>query len=291
MSASSPWAIPSDFDWDAVLAQTARRTAEVLERRPGKEYVYERDFRSVLVDALARLVAPVEVAKEVRFTIPGWAGDLRGVDVVARHEGALRAVAELKIHSIDQTLWDIYKLVALVGARVPAYVGIVVKSPRLDMNLDCVEFFDDRVRRHDTRDAFHRNEKAWRDLCKGGTARPIELPAQNRDPTRRQRTASARATARSTDRRRSQRRLRRAGSLRRRLASGALTGGRPTFSEGSCNRREVVGGTANGSRCGALVGLAGWERRGMSRIDVNDRGQVTATLRRPRNDRSNARHA
>ncbi len=137
--------------------------------------------------ALGRMLDPGVVGSRTAFPIPDWDGDpegkLGGIDLSVRHQpdGDLRYLAELKVDDVQHTLWDLLKLASATQLRgVEAAYLLVAASMRCwDSRKACVAFFPASPTpptRWATRELFSTYEHAWRDLLKGGSARPTRLP-------------------------------------------------------------------------------------------------------------------
>ncbi len=106
-----------------------------------------------------------------------------GYDLVVSLGGErdARLVIETKIDNVDETLWDLFKVIAAQSA-----VGIedgyllVAASERIWQSRgDCVELFNpsDGSRSWDSIELFDRWRAAWQHLLEGGSARPVGVPS------------------------------------------------------------------------------------------------------------------
>lgn len=175
---------------DRTVANALRGTAVRLERdldaygfaKVGEAKHLQPAFREALT---AAGVADVQ-RSEKRLSFKSWEpegvkGRLGGIDVVVGRAPEYRAFFELKWAyskgELGWTLWDIYKLAAArIEYGVEAYA--IVGAPLTywaDDDVDCSALYCDGV--WDSRQLFARYARAWKDLLRGGKARPIRVPA------------------------------------------------------------------------------------------------------------------
>jgi hypothetical protein len=137
---------------DRSVAESAHAVAATLMRRAGKPYVLERDLEASFLEALGNRLTAAEAQPREPHDVTTWSGRLGRIDLVVRHtSGIVLAAVELKVHTVDQVLWDVYKLTAIGGRGTNAYTAV---------------------------DLFRRNAAAWVRLLDGGTARPRLVPAE-----------------------------------------------------------------------------------------------------------------
>ena len=161
------------------MTESSQAVAATLARRAGKAYVLERDLEASFVDALRNRLTMDEAMPLAPHDITTWSGKLGRVDIDVRHaNGTVRAAVELKIHTVDQVLWDVYKLTAIGGRGTSAYTAVVASTHVWAARGACTELFAPEPARHLTADLFRRNAAAWVRLLRGGSARPRLVPAE-----------------------------------------------------------------------------------------------------------------
>jgi Family of unknown function (DUF6508) len=166
-------------DLDAVFAEAAEIASRHLDLLHGRKWILEGQLGQVLLTALDPLLPRDLRPQQLQpHDITSWKPTLRALDLVVRQANCdLAAAAELKIENIYESLWDIYKLAAEVGYRVPAYVIVLATTSEWANQGSCCEFFAPGVASHRTREVFDRNRKAWEKLLNGNaSARPLYTP-------------------------------------------------------------------------------------------------------------------
>lgn len=164
-----------------VMRRASIRAAALVPARDASgplESQVEEAFISALVESdvdRARIGARMLRIKHCWDPVPG------GIDLYlyADDRASARMVAELKVDAVDQTLWDLYKMIAAL--RLPtveaAYLVVAANEKQWSKRGNCSELFSGRNEPLDSLDLFRRNSKAWCWLLAGGSARPTAIPS------------------------------------------------------------------------------------------------------------------
>src|SRR5581483_11694717 len=172
---------PQNLPHDSALAAATAAAARVWTCAPGMP---EADLERALLPTLRRHFDNVDAPTRKSFTVPNWNPYPRGIDLLVRHtNGSPWIPIELKVEATDQTLWDAYKLIALL--ELPsvecAYLICAARTTTWASGRNCVELFPSESRQAVTLDShslFARNRAAWNGLLLGGRARPTSIPAE-----------------------------------------------------------------------------------------------------------------
>jgi hypothetical protein len=116
-----------------------------------------------------------------RVQVPGWDRPLGGFDLRITRSGSTSvALVEVKIDNVDQTLWDFFKLAAaLTEQDVESAYLLVARLAGSWAHGDCTRLFDpDSSTRWRAAAMFEAWAGAWRSLLRGGSARPLSVPAE-----------------------------------------------------------------------------------------------------------------
>jgi hypothetical protein len=111
--------------------------------------------------------------------IRDWSPQPGGIDLYVEDDGGPMAVIELKIYSVDQVLWDIYKLLAAdLPDSVRRYVVAAAPAKRFTHKTQGGALFttDSPPWIEYTARMLNRWAKAWENLLAGGPARPQSAP-------------------------------------------------------------------------------------------------------------------
>jgi ADP-ribosylglycohydrolase len=143
-------------------------------------------FNRIVTTAMDAVFAGEAASAHATLPISNWKPSPGGVDVVVKKTDAgLRVVGELKWcwskHELGWTLWDIYKLVAVKEQYRADSAYAIVGAPAsywVDEQIDCCALFTSDT--WDSREVFTRYWRAWWDLLRGGTARPLSVPSKLR---------------------------------------------------------------------------------------------------------------
>lgn len=139
----------------------------------------ERDLEASFLEALGTRLTAAEARPREPHDVTTWSGRLGRIDLVVRHtSGTVLAAVELKVDTVDQVLWDVYKLTAMGGRGTSAYTAVVASTRVWAAGGPCTELFASEPARHLTLDLFRRNAAAWAALIGGGGARPRLVPAE-----------------------------------------------------------------------------------------------------------------
>lgn len=170
---------------NALLKLASEEAAVVIDATFPKPSFLESKIETALLGAIGDRVDPGMLgARKREFDIPGWSGDLRGIDLYIRDSaGQLRVGCELKVDDVQWTLWDVFKLVNTFSLPSVDAAFLVVAAPEHTWASDrpYVAFFDmlpGAALRWSTRDTIERWPSAWIELLAGGPARPVTIPAE-----------------------------------------------------------------------------------------------------------------
>ncbi|MFN8185439.1 MAG: hypothetical protein U0R69_00015 [Gaiellales bacterium] len=170
---------PLDAVVEEAVADAARKLA------PGANGKFREKWIEVeLVDAIAARLGPHAVTrvKKDGFPIPDWQPSPKSFDVRVLHpDGGLRAAIECKQQKVDETLWDVYKLVAAaqLSGFEGGYAAVAATEKTWASSGDCVALFGSPVGQAcgwDSASLFEDWRRAWSDLLRGGSARPTRVP-------------------------------------------------------------------------------------------------------------------
>ena len=107
-------------DLDGVIQRAVTHAASTISLGPDGRF--EGWLERALVDGIRAELgdAAATTAKDNRFDLPGWNPKPYSFDARLFHaDGSLRGAIECKVEKVDETLWDVYKLVA--AASVPRF--------------------------------------------------------------------------------------------------------------------------------------------------------------------------
>jgi hypothetical protein len=134
-----------------------------------------------LAAAIRRLGNRVGVRR--KFPIPNWNPQPGPVDLFILDDAErLVAAAELKVFKTEESLWDVYKMIALgtTSGVEATYVIIPATARRWLKPERCTQVFADHIVVLDSRKLFEDERPSWEWLLTGGQARPVRVPAQIR---------------------------------------------------------------------------------------------------------------
>lgn len=157
------------------LARSGVRIGELAHLRPA--------MRGGLAEALTTfnlLDAYVETS-EHDLDLANWRPVPGGRDVAVcdtRSERPL-LVGELKLRKIDESLWDLFKMLdaRISGGVESAYVIVGASDTDWAGRGACQEIFASELSAYPSASLFASNPGAWLGLLKGGSARPTSVPA------------------------------------------------------------------------------------------------------------------
>jgi hypothetical protein len=178
---------------DHLVAQALATAATLVHPEPGDKSFLEKRLAHAVATALYEPFGEDRVVRDRRLVggeLPDWSPQPGTIDVaVVTQAYEPRITFELKIDHVDQTLWDIYKMVSatMLPTVEAAYVAIAARQSVWASSGDCVELFDVEPR-EDTggydpdewysRFLFAHHHRAWKDLLAGGSGRPVRVPDQ-----------------------------------------------------------------------------------------------------------------
>jgi hypothetical protein len=172
------------FNPHDVVAQAAAVAARNIDTSGPKASFLESRIEVGMQAALSQTIDETLLgARREEFKVPGWMGDLRGIDMYVRHpNGSLRVAAELKVDDVEWILWDLFKLANVfeIGSVEAAFLIVAARRSVWSSQRDCVALLSGQpgsCLRWDSRLMLRDWEKAWQGLLKGGPARPTHLPA------------------------------------------------------------------------------------------------------------------
>ena len=170
---------------NALLKLASEQAAALIDATFPKPSFLESKIETALLRAIGERVDPGMLgARKREFDIPGWIGDLRGIDFYIRDSaGQLCVGCELKVDDVQWTLWDVFKLVNTFSLPSVDAAFLVVAATEHTWASDrpYVAFFDlppGAALRWPTRNTIERWPSAWNELLAGGPARPVTIPAE-----------------------------------------------------------------------------------------------------------------
>lgn len=169
---------------DELLREATVAAAERVA--PLKDSFLEKYLEEALIEGIG-LFEPKALCRATghfKRAVPHWTGNMRDHDIsiwLEAREGPPPVIVETKVYDVDQTLWDLFKLIAAQSQDgIEASYLVVASTTRVwDSTKDCVELFvpsrETRTRR--SLDLFEQWAAAWRHLLAGGPARPLRVPS------------------------------------------------------------------------------------------------------------------
>jgi hypothetical protein len=173
-------------DQDRFLAEATLKAAKLLERK--RESFLERYLEQALVAAISHDASDTlaETTGAGRVRVPNWDRSMGGYDVVISLPGEAKRtlVVETKIDNVDETLWDLFKVIAAQseGGIERGYLVVAATETKWALTRDCAELFSpsDVSRVWESTEMFERWSDAWANLLEGGSARPLRVPRRVR---------------------------------------------------------------------------------------------------------------
>lgn len=170
---------------DAVIERAVMRAARTISLGPNGQFLEAWIEQALVAGIQAELGEATATAVKVnRFDLPDWNPKPYSFDARLFHaDGSLRAAIECKVEKVNETLWDVYKLVAAAGAPgfEAGYAVVAATSKMWDSAGDCVALFAPPIgieRELESRTLFDEWRAAWAWLLQGGSARPTRVPGR-----------------------------------------------------------------------------------------------------------------
>ncbi len=155
------------------------------DRSSGGEHL-ESYLEQALVAAITqdKSGARAETTGSNLIEVPHWDRRIGGYDVVVTLQGQSERslVVETKIEGVEETLWDLFKVIAAQSEEAihRGYLAVAAKETTWNSPRDCVDLFraSDDPRVWASADLFREWSCAWKYLLRGGRARPLRIPSQ-----------------------------------------------------------------------------------------------------------------
>lgn len=174
---------------DRLMRLTLGVAASRVERHPERESFREELLEEALASAWRLFSLSGDSRARIRLDTPGWNPQPGATDLVLWTLGHRHAtaVAELKVLDVDQSLWDLLKVISVLEAdeRLARGFLVVATKPRRWANAEVAALFapadaacPSGLRQWDVRDLLLRWKRSWTSLLGGGSGRPRDLPAR-----------------------------------------------------------------------------------------------------------------
>ena len=171
-----------------MVRHAVERAAGDVRRHPVRTSFLEALLEDALVTAWRSYASGDAVKARAQLRVPGWEPQPGATDLVFTVAGDRRptAVAEIKVLDVDQTLWDLIKVMSLLDGESPFLRGylIVATTPKRWRDAEVAALYAppdaaaaDGVREWTTRNLVRRWERSWKYLLEGGRARPRDIPS------------------------------------------------------------------------------------------------------------------
>jgi hypothetical protein len=161
---------------DDAFVEAARVAAAKVPLAPSG-WPLERDLESALLPALQQALKGCVVAPRMKLDTPTWDPQPRGVDLVVLKDGTPWAAAELKIASVEETLWDLFKLLAVEPQLSATYLVVAALKRKFASGSAYAPLFESsEPKQWQSQELLERWPEAWRDLLAGGSARARRVP-------------------------------------------------------------------------------------------------------------------
>lgn len=169
---------------DALLREATLKAGGCFKEREGDPL--EAYLEQALIQGIAETdesVSAISTGSKL-IRVPYWDPPMGGYDlrITLDADGEATLVVETKIYNVDETLWDLFKVVAAQSEEAiqGGYLSVAATVLKWRSDHDCVKLFDpsqvtavwDSVR------LFERWSAAWENLLEGGSARPLRIPSQ-----------------------------------------------------------------------------------------------------------------
>ena len=183
------WATPESPEdaRDDVMRMAIETAAQRVRRHQTRTSFLEQLLEEAMIGAWNFCSTGGSAAARVALAVPGWDPEPGGTDLVLGLLGDPQPtiVAELKVLDVDETLWDLAKLLSIVeqdATIVRAYL-IVATTPKRWRGAEVADLYAppgpearDGVREWETRRLFETWKRSWKYLLEGGRARPRDVP-------------------------------------------------------------------------------------------------------------------
>jgi hypothetical protein len=165
---------------DELMRAVILAAAQALQRDSVKTTLLERLLEQALVTTWPMISKGGCADREKRLFASDWDPQPHGVDFVASRAEDPEfptIIAELKIQNVTETMWDLYKMLAVMQENSTirrAYLIVAATS----WNGPCSELFlPDQERTWNSEELFTNWRSAWEWLLEGGAARPKRVPS------------------------------------------------------------------------------------------------------------------
>jgi hypothetical protein len=168
---------------DDVMRTVVAKAAELVQRDLERTSLRESLIEGALIEAWKLHAADGPAARGELLPVPDWDPEPKHTDFVAARpdETFPSIVAEVKVDELDQTLWDLFKVlsIARTTASVKRCYLVVAGYPSRWKKVQCAELYDPRVGTGawDSAAMFVKWREAWEYLLREGTGRPKRVHA------------------------------------------------------------------------------------------------------------------
>ena len=183
------WAEPESPEdaCDELMRHVVETAAARVQPEPGRESFLERLLEEAVIDAWEFWSTGGFAKPRVTLRVAGWEPEPGGTDLVLGMLGDPRptVIGELKVLDVDQTLWDLMKVVSILEHETTLIRGylIVATTPKRWRGAEAADLYappdpgaPEGVRTWKTRQLFKVWGWSWEYLLKGGRGRPRLLP-------------------------------------------------------------------------------------------------------------------
>jgi hypothetical protein len=172
---------------DEAMRNAVQLAAAEIAPHPVRTSFLEELLQDALMSAWDLCSPAGDAVARAQRHVPGWEPQPGGTDLLLGLLGDPRPTiaAELKIFKVEETLWDLFKVAAIVERDPEILRGylVVAAPPKRWRDAEAAELFAVRepvARNWDSRALFERWRQSWAYLLAGGRARPRDLPGRVR---------------------------------------------------------------------------------------------------------------
>ena len=183
------WRVPDSPEGacDELMRSVLETAAQDLRPDPDRASFLERLLEEAVIDAWTFWSTGGSARPRVKLSVAGWDPEPGGTDLVFGMLGDPQPtiVAELKVLDVDQTLWDLAKVISILEHEPTLLRGylIVATTPKRWHDAEVAALYGlpgpeapEGVREWDTRRLFEDWSRSWTYLLQGGRGRPRHLP-------------------------------------------------------------------------------------------------------------------
>jgi hypothetical protein len=161
-----------------VLVEDATVSAASMVIAPAVEPGEMAHVLPALYEHLTRC-ATAPVARETPIAVPGWRPSPGATDITLGAHEPYAAVIEAKVYQLGWCLWDMVKIASLIrgGKAEAGYLVVAATSTKFAKRPGFGEVLGSQST-IDTQQLFTTYAADWLDLLRGGSGRPVSLPAR-----------------------------------------------------------------------------------------------------------------